>query len=300
MKEGLIDIHICYRDRPSELGFLLLSLRNQTYKNFRIFISDDCSGTPIQNYHFLMCIFNKLNEEGKYINYSRNEFNLGVSKNRQKLVDLSLQYDDAEFILRLDDDIILEPDYIEKLLKVINQGYDLASGITPFIGQPQFKRESKFLKGIGNRIIFNNKGEFIYNGDSCGMLYLDEVILPLDHFRSCALYKLNIHKQEINYNSKLTKHGFREEQILSFKMILKGFKLGFHTGAIAWHLLTPSGGERFEDSNELIKINQQILEEWTKLKYELHGDFIKEYHKKFDIKELEQEEYYKQENLIRI
>src|SRR3990167_4667782 len=102
MEKGLIDIHIAYRDRPSELTFLLLSLRNQTYKNFRIFISDDCSGTPLQTYHFLVCIMNKMNEEGNHIFYSRNEFPLGVSKNRQKLVDQSKKDGRAEFICRLD------------------------------------------------------------------------------------------------------------------------------------------------------------------------------------------------------
>ena len=33
MKEGLIDIHICYRDRPTELAMLLESIYYQTYKD---------------------------------------------------------------------------------------------------------------------------------------------------------------------------------------------------------------------------------------------------------------------------
>src|SRR3990167_10305827 len=122
MEKGLIDIHICCRDRPSELTFLLLSLRNQTYKNFRVWISDDASGTPIQAYHFLICAINKLNDEGNHIFYSRNDFNLGVSKNRQKLINLSMEDGRAEFYCRLDDDVILDPDYLDKLLKVIEKG----------------------------------------------------------------------------------------------------------------------------------------------------------------------------------
>src|SRR3990167_3669152 len=126
MEKGLIDIHICYRDRPTELTLLLNSLRNQTYKNFRIWISDDASGTPIQAYHFLICTINRLNDEGNYVFYSRNDFGLGVSRNRQKLVDLSKEDGRAEYYLRLDDDVLLEPTYINKLLEVINKGYDLA------------------------------------------------------------------------------------------------------------------------------------------------------------------------------
>src|SRR3990167_3847715 len=300
MKKGLIDIHICTRDRPSELTFLLLSLRNQTYKNFRILISDDASGTPINAYHFLVCVMNRLNDDGNHVYYSRNDFGLGVSKNRQKLVDQSMKDNIAEYILRVDDDVILEPDYIEKLLKVINSGYDLASGVTPFIGQAQFKRESKFLEPVANKVILDEEGNFIWNGDDCGLLYYDERILPLHHFRSCALYKREIHNK-VDYNSRLSKHGFREEQILSFKMIKEGFKLGMHTQAIAWHLLTPSGGERFADSNELVKLNEEVMRDFTK-KLRKEGDFIGKYNDLLGIKVdmPDKEELTKQTNLVRL
>lgn len=276
MEKGLIDVHVCYRDRPTEISLLLQSLRTQTYKKFRVFISDDASGTPLNNYHFLMCIINKLNDEGNHVNYSKNDFGLGVSKNRQKLINKSLQDRRAEFILRLDDDVILEPDYIEKLLKVIDQGYDLATGVTPFIGQAQFERMSKFIKPVGNRVILDAEGNFLYNGDDFGVLYFDEDIIPIHHFRSCALMKIELF-DKISYNSKLTKHGFREEQLLSFKCMIEGFKMGVNTKAIAWHLLTPSGGERFSDSSELIKINEEQLKEFTKELVREHGDFIKKY-----------------------
>ena len=274
---------IAVKDRPTELSLLLQSLRNQTYKNFDIYIVDDCSGTPLNNYHFLMCLINKMIEEGNFIYIERNAFNLGVSKNRQKLVDLALN-GDAELLCRVDDDVILEPDYLQKLLIVINKGYDLASGTTPFIGQPMFKRESKFIGNVGNRVVLDNEGNFLFNGDDFGINYNDEVILPLHHFRSCALYRREIH-DKVSYDSNLTKHGFREEEILSFKMIINGFKLGCNTQAIAWHLNTPSGGERFPDSNDLIKINEQVLKDFTKKLYKEHGDFISDYNKRLGIKE---------------
>lgn len=297
--EGLIDIHICTRDRPTELALLLNSLRTQTYKNFRIFISDDAGGTPIQAYHFLICIMNKLNDEGNHINYTRNEFGLGVSKNRQKLIDMSLQDRRAEYILRLDDDVFIEPDYIEKLLGVIKSGYDLASGVTPFVGQAQFKRDSKFLD-VADKVILDKEGNFIWNGDDCGMEYIDERIIPLHHFRSCALIKTEVF-DKVSYDSRLSKHGFREEQILSFKMIKEGFKLGMNTKAIAWHLLTPSGGERFSDSHELIKLNEEVMREFTR-KLRSEGDFLTPYNKSLgiEIKMPDKEELTKNTNLVRI
>jgi len=295
-----IAILINTRDRPTELALLLQSLRTQTTSHgFDIFILEDCSGSTIWNYHFLTCLINKLNNEGKFVHFERTPFNYGVSKARQRIVEMANEgkYD---YYLRVDDDVILEADYIDKLFEVIDQGYDLASGVTPFIGQAQFKRESKFIQPVGNRVILDKEGNFIFNGDDCGMLYHDEAILPLHHFRSCALYKAKIH-DKVSYESNLTKHGFREEEIFSFKCIKAGFKLGMHTQAIAWHLLTPSGGERFVESQEMIKTNEQVLRDFTK-KLIAEGNFIEEYNKSLGItvNMPSQEELIKPTNLVRI
>lgn len=291
-----IAVLICYRDRPTEISLLLQSILNQTKGQFRIYISDDNSGTPIESYHFLVCLVNHLKEKGINLIYNKNPFQLGVSKNRQKNVEMALQDNWADLFLRLDDDVIIENNYIEKLLEVINKGYDLASGVTPFIGQPQFKRESKFLKGVVNRVILDKEGNFIFNGDDCGHRYLDETILPAHHFRSCALYKKEIHNK-VNYTpTKLTKHGFREEEIFSFKCLSEGFKIGVNTKAIAWHMLTPSGGERWQNAQEDVKLNEEILKQFTKDLFK-KGNFIEEYNKKLNIKELNSQELLKETNL---
>lgn len=247
------------KDRPTELAMLLQSLMNQTYQDFDIFILDDCSGTALTNYHFFNCITSLLMVQGHKIFISRTEFPHGVSKARQRIVDLAK--DDYEFLLRVDDDCILKNDYIEQLFKVIDQGYDLATGVTiPF--QPVIKRETKYLKGICNRIILNNDGTFKYNGDDCGMPYVDMAIMPCHHFRSCALYRSSIHK-DCNYTpTKLSANGFREEEVFSLRILMKGYKMGFNSQAINWHMACPSGGER--NTMNLAPFNQQMLNEFVK------------------------------------
>lgn len=282
--KGLIDVNICFRDRASELALLLQSLRTQTYKSWNLYISDDASNTPIEQHHFLICLINKIKEEGHRVYYNRNPFGLGVSKNRQKLVDISMKEGYGEYILRCDDDVILESDYIEKLMKVIDAGYDLASGLTPPIMIPVMKREIRFVEPIINEVILDKDGNFIKNADDCGYRYLEEKIIPTHHFRSCALYKKELHEKGVDYSNRLSKHGYREEQIFSFKAIIKGFKLGIITSAISWHLCTPSGGERFADSNELIRFNEQMMKETTKEMFKKYGNFIEDYNKKLGIK----------------
>ena len=261
MGSNKVAILVCVKDRPTEIALLLQSLRTQTYKNFDVFILDDQSGTPLPTYHFFNCIITLLKMDGHKVFLKTTEFTHGVSRARQAVVDWAK--DDYEYLCRVDDDVILEPDYLERLFKVLDQGYDLASGVTVPC-KPTFVREPKYMNGIVNRVILNKKGEYIMNGDDCGTNFTESVILPAHHFRSCALYKSKIHKKANYIPTPLSNHGFREEQIFSYRLLMAGFKIGVDTQAINYHQMTPSGGERFPNQNELVKFNQGQFEDWTK------------------------------------
>jgi len=250
------------RDRPTELALLLQSLRTQTFQNFDIFILEDQSGTSWQNYHFLNMMINRVKLENHRVTIKRTPYHYGVSKAREESVQMALKsktyYD---YLCRVDDDVILEPDFIERLIKVIEKGYDIASGVTPqFIST--FKRDVDKVD-IANKLIIKD-GVRVYDGDDCGLEYIGEKIVPCHHFRSSALIKREVHEQVKYYPTKLTKHGFREETMFSLNAALKGFKMGVDLQAIAWHLCTPSGGERFADQQQLAQFNQEVLNDFIK------------------------------------
>ena len=253
----MIAVLINNRDRPTELFGLLQSLRTQTEQRFDIYILDDCSGTIPEQYYFIQHMISRLKQEGHNLFIRRTNFVLGVSRARQEIVDWAMERD-YQYFLRVDDDTILQPDYIERLMKLMDK-YDIATGVTiPF--QPTFKRESKFVK-IANRVILKD-GIFILNSDDCGGAYTDEKIVDAHHFRSCALMKRKVHEEVKYYPTKLSNNGFREEQIFSFKALLKGFKIGCDLKAENYHLMTPSGGER--DTMNMVPFNQKVLEDFTK------------------------------------
>lgn len=299
MKNNII-IHICNKDRPTEMALLLQSLRTQTNQSFNIVILDDGSKTPLTNFYFIVYMVNRLKFEGHGVKIIRNQIPSGVSKARQQLIDYSLKNGDEKYFVRLDDDVIVEQDYLEKLLEVIKNGYDIASGITtPFIN-PDFKRDTKFVKPIINECILDDNNNFIKNGDDCGCNYLQEEIIPAHHFRSCAMFKREVFESGVNYENRLSKNGFREEQILSWKALLKGFKIGVHTGANARHLITPSGGMR--DTMDLVQFNENIFKETTKKMIEENGNFIQDYNEKILGHKLEtpkKEELLKSTNLVK-
>lgn len=281
MKETVI--HICTRDRANEVYGLLISLLNQTYKDFNILIMDDGSGTPITQFYFINYIVQRLKINGHNVELMRNNKGQGVCKARQELVDYTMKYGKEKYIARIDDDSICEPNFLEKLHEGINEGYDLIGAVVPVFVGPDVKRENKFVKPIIGECRFNADGKLIMNHDDCGQLFTEEEIIPTHHFRSTCLYKREIHEAGINYNTNLGKHSFREEQLLSFKAILKGFKLGIHTGAICWHLSCPSGGERINVKES--GFAQEQFEKIIKRMYEEQGDFLHKYNVKHKLKE---------------
>lgn len=250
------------RDRATEVAMCLQSLRTSNYQDFDVYILDE-SSTPLGNYHFMNCITTLLKQENHKVFIKPNKSN-GATHARQTMIDwvrsLPFEY---EYYLRLDDDCIVQPDYIDQLFEVINEGYDLASGVTVPC-QPCPKRDPKFLNGIINRVELDIKGNHKINGDDCGMPYTDKKILPAHHFRSCALYKSKIHEVANYLPTRLSPKGFREEQIFSYRLQLAGYKIGVNTYAINYHQMTPSGGCRYPNSEQLVKQDQEMFEEFTR------------------------------------
>lgn len=285
-----VDINLCYKDRPTEMGLLLTSLRTQTHQDYDIFISDDGSSTPIQGYHFLNCLINRLKLEGHRVVLLRNDRSLGIARNRQGLVDYTLEHGSGDGICRIDDDCIVDPDYLEKLVQVIDEGYDIASGVTPPMLGTHIAREVKYVEPIINRVVLDGEGNFVINGDDCGSSYIDSVVLPTHHFRSSALIKKDVHRK-VSYEDTLTPCGFREEEFFSFRAILSGFSIGVHTGAFAWHLMAPSGGDRRQNYAELSVQNQRLLNRFVKRNFKKHGDFIEAYNKSLGVRDSDEKKF---------
>ena len=279
MNKGRTTIHIATRDRWSELALLLQSLRTQTVQDWDLIILDDQSGTPLTACHFLINLFNRIKLEGHKIKILRNPISFGCCYARNKCID---EDDfDNEYTLRLDDDVIIEQKYIEKLKNVIElNNYDMASGVVPLLGQPELKRETRFINNIMNEHQLDKEGNLIMNKDESAYCYIETKVYPTHQFRTNCLYKSKINKK-VRYPDNLTTVAFREEGFFSFAAIIAGYTIGINTTAICWHLQTPSGGNRRQDYAECVKIDEQTWREWVKSKFEKHGNFLEKYNKRF-------------------
>ena len=268
-----VEILVCTKDRHSELALLIQSLLNQDFKDWDLMILDDASGTPIDYAHFIQKLIIECKKAGHRVISMRNPESFGVCYARNYLNDVYIKRSRAEFALRLDDDVILDSDYITKLLKVIDAGYDVASGVTTSYGNLDFKRNVSFIGDVINVHKFNKEGEIILNKDDCGIGYTSQKILKTHQFRSCALFKRDV-VDNIEYPSNLTKVGFREEGFYSFKCLIKGYKIGVDTIADAHHFQAPSGGTRSPSYSSDVQLDNETFLKWCKKMYKKHGDFL--------------------------
>ena len=112
--------------------------------------------------------------------------------------------------------------------------------------------------------------------DECGYCYSDDIIFPTHQFRTNCLYKSEV-QDSVRYPENLTTVAFREEGFFSIKAILAGYKIGVHTGAICYHLQTPSGGNRRVDYGQCVQIDEDTWRKWIKKKFDEHGNFLDKY-----------------------
>ena len=265
-KQKRVTIHITSKDRSSEICACLHSLRKQTYQAFDIVLLDDAYGTPLaSNFKFIHDVLGRLKLEGHGVEILRNNVSFGVCKARQRLIDED-PWKENPYILRIDDDCILEPDYIERLVQVMEDfpQAGIVSGVTPLLSGPDMIRKIEEVKPVMNKVALNETGDITYYADDCGMLYDTDEVLPAHNFRSNALIKRELFNKGLSYEHGLSNTGFREEFFLSIRALMMGYKIFIGTFAIAWHFPANSGGCRAPDYAQRVQMDQERMLRWVK------------------------------------
>jgi GT2 family glycosyltransferase len=268
-----LTIHIVTKDRSSELGFLLESIRRQTYQNFDIVILDDSRPVPvIQTHTFINMIIDRLIEDGHKVIYDVSPEVLGVCQARNYAFEIDTT--NNPLVLRIDDDSILESDYLERLVKIMeDKSVGACGGIVPNYAPPRVIRDANILK-IFNKITFDSEGN-INMADDGGYEYENNKVLLSHHLRSSFIMRREIHEQIGKYPLDYGISGFREESIYCLKIAYAGWKMMTDTGAIAWHLRCPSGGVRHANYVQEVQMADQHFKDEVKKLYKEKGEPFK-------------------------
>jgi GT2 family glycosyltransferase len=111
-----IDILIPTYQRPIALAVTLTSLVAQTYKDFRIVISDQTEdGNPLEDNDEIQTVLRLLRVQGHIVETHKHLPRQGIAEHRQFL----LNQVTAPYALFMDNDLILETDVVERMLKAM-------------------------------------------------------------------------------------------------------------------------------------------------------------------------------------
>lgn len=233
-------------------------MRRQTYTNWDIIIVDGSLPNPCIVNKSINDILTRLKTEGHDVIFVREEIPQGVCQARNLAIESD--FTGNQFICRIDEDSISNPDYLEKLVKMMEDPtVGAAGGVVPLYGSDIIYRDSSKINVI-NKIILDENGNVLQLGDECWAGYIPDRIIPTHHLRSSFIFRREVLgkiKEKFGFGGFATdysKVGFREESDFCLKVLSCGYKMLVDTSAINFHLQAASGGTRHPDYNEQVII----------------------------------------------
>lgn len=256
-----VSVHIVTKQRMGELYGLLVSLWKQTYKEWDLILVDS-SNPSSYNFKFINDIIGRIKADGHAVKLLSDYSNKGVGRARN----IAIENDDLnKLCVRIDDDSILENDFLERLIKTyeekVSQGIKVG-GVGCVV---------PILVDIGHMInkvpSVLNKVEFGENmfllGDDCGSAYMEKKVVPAHHLRSSFLFDKEASILVGNHPEHLGLTGFREETVFCLNMLMKGYKFYVDTGAVCWHQMASAGGVRTDDYVEQVNKCNDWFNSWV-------------------------------------
>lgn len=113
----MLDLLIPTYSRPTALAVTLTSLCAQTYRNFRVIISDQTEASNPLETGEVQAALRVLQAHGHRLSLHKHLPRRGIAEQRQFLLDQAT----APYVLCLDDDLILEPWVIQNMMQAIEQ-----------------------------------------------------------------------------------------------------------------------------------------------------------------------------------
>lgn len=110
-----IDILIPTFRRPAALAVTLATLIGQTFQNFRVLVSDQTEDYDVENCGEVLAVTRVLRFHGRPVEFHKNLPRRGMAQQRQFLLDQVT----APYALFIDDDLIVEPDALERMLTAL-------------------------------------------------------------------------------------------------------------------------------------------------------------------------------------
>jgi len=225
----------------------IASIATQTRKPERFVLYDDGEQKELRDISPYRELFQLLEQVGIEIETFTTP-RLGLATNRQH----ALSTASTDYLMRMDDDIVLEPNVIEELLKELEADETLGA-IAPLIHSPGH------VQPLPDHIKGNV--EDIFNGVNIQWYSFNGAVRETQHLYSAFMYRTKAGRQAGGY-PKLSPVSFREDSWFSMKIRAAGFRLAVTPFAKAWHLQQPEGGVRSFSDGSLWDRDNKLFVEW--------------------------------------
>jgi hypothetical protein len=155
-----------------------------------------------------------------------------------------------EWVWRVDDDAIPEPNVLERLYS-FTKFFDNVGAVGGSILTPPIMDTSK---ATGKIELIDHEPNIQW-----GMI---KGYKKVEHLHCSFLYRAGIH----DYNLALSRVAHREETLFTYGLHQKGYDIYAVSDAVSWHLKNPMGGIRSETKREMYEHDEQIFRNHVKLK----------------------------------
>ena len=211
------------------LGECIESLRYQTYKNFDVLVIDNGSSDDSLEYLRDLESYEKnLNIRVIYL-----DENLGFAGG----VNVGLAASDSKYIILLNNDTQVFPDYVERLVNAIEKSEKIFA-VNPLMINAHNK---ELVDDAGDGYSLLGWGYQIGVGEKVGDFTKKRAV-----FSACAgasIYRKSI-LDEVGYFDEMH-FAYLEDMDLSFRARLKGYIIGFEPLAKVYHLGSATSGSKY-------------------------------------------------------
>jgi len=225
------------------LPLTLNAIINQTHKVDKLIIFDDndepqdMRNELVYSYFFQMLTIKGIQWEWLYAAKKGQHYSHQMAN--------TMEY---EWVWRVDDDAIPEPNVLQNLLKYTGPRIGAVGGsvLTP----PSIET--------------NNSTGLIDNIDSEPNIQWGIIKEPkyVQHLHCTFIYRAGVH----DYNLGLSRVAHREETLFTYGLYQKGYGVVVVPDAVTWHLKNPQGGIRSETSQQLYENDERIFQNFMKFK----------------------------------
>lgn len=237
-RDQRIAVAIPTKNRPSYLAALLASLVHQTFGNWLLVVNDS-SDVPVEEHAAVRDLLTLIGSLGHPVRTIRSDSGWDRHQRAMEAVP-----PDVELILRVDDDVMLTPQFLEDIQKPFRLFADLpvaaVGGCTP----------ETHLKALDLDLQLTEPNWAPTIDDPSWRLqgnhYTTHEVLEVESLLGHAIcYRRSAVEAVGGWGVRgYSNHAYREETDTCTRLRAAGYELLVTTEALAWHLYAPSGGSR--------------------------------------------------------